>query len=407
MKIKYIFQLALINLSRRKARAIISILLLTIALTMLISTLSLSSSMLNFMSDNFKNNVGCRTLFVDYDPVKYTEANIIDKVSRYKHVAAATSQGNSSLMLTLPDLVNQVQLQDFGSNDGKVTLRGGNKYAVPNIIGGRNFKDGETNAAIIPEKFLPDSRIELIKDISKQLCLDGKSFLGKKLTGKTETGTNYTFTVIGVYDSLQSMDKEDTCYIPYHDIAEMNNTEKTSSSDTSYPVMAVVDNYENMQTVMNQLYKNGMEPSVKVVFNTALPIFINVTGGILSIIIFIVALINISLTTINSVKDRAKEIGLLKSIGYNNKTVLIILNAETIILGIIGFILSALFSSSILLLLSRIAANEDSYNSKIPIYANTKVVLLALLISIAVPAIACIFAGSKTIKIQPSDAMKE
>lgn len=406
MKLKYIFHLAFISLLRRKVRAIINILLLTIALTMLISTLSLSSSMSNFMSYNFNNNVGCRTLFVNYDPDKYTEAYVIEAVSRYKHIVSAAPQGDIGQMLILPDLANQVQLKDFGSNDGKITLRGGNKYAVPNIIAGRNFKDGETNAAIIPEKFLPDSRIELIKDIDKQRYLDGKSFLGKKLTGKTETGADYTFTVIGIYDSLQSMDKEDICYIPYHDINEIYTSVKTSNTNYG-SIIAVIDNYKNVQSVMNQLYKDRMDPSVKVNFNTALPIFINVTGGLLSAIILIVALVNISLTTINSVKDRTKEIGLLKSIGYNNKTVLIMLNAETITLGIIGFIISTLLSSGILLLLSRIAAKEDSYNSKIPINVNLKVILLALLISLAVPAIACIFAGIKAIKIQPSDAMKD
>lgn len=406
MKLKYIFNLAFISLLRRKGRSIINILLLTIALTMLISTLSLSSSMSNFMSYNFNNNVGCRTLFVNYDPDKYTEAYVIDMVSRYKHIVSAAPQGDIGQMLILPDLANQVQLKDFGSNDGKITLRGGNKYAVPDIIAGRNFKDGETNAAIIPEKFLPDSRIELIKDIDKQRYLDGKSFLGKKFTGKTETGADYTFTVIGIYDSLQSMDKENICYIPYHDVNGIYNSTRTSNTNYG-SIIAVIDNYKNVQSVMNQLYKDRMDPSVKVNFNTALPIFINVTGGLLSAIILIVALVNISLTTINSVKDRAKEIGLLKSIGYNNKTVLIMLNAETITLGIIGFIISALLSSGILLLLSRIAAKEDSYNSKIPINVNLKVILLALLISLAVPAIACIFAGIKAIKIQPSDALKE
>lgn len=407
MKIKYIIHLALINLLRRKVRAIIGVLLLTIALTMLISTLSLSSSLSNFMSYNFKNNVRARSLFVNYDGDKYTQANVLDTVSKYKHVVATTTQENSNLIITLPDLVDQVQLNEFGNNNGKLVLRGGNKDAVPNIICGRNFEDGDSNVAIISEKFLPDSRIELIKDINKQIFLDGKSFLGKKLTGKTGSGVNYTFTVIGIYDSEKSMDKEDSCYIPYNDIANINNPLKTSNSNNNYPVIAVVDNYDNIQSVINQLYKNGMDPTVMVSFNSALPIFIKVTGGLLSIIILLVALVNISLTTINSVKDRSKEIGLLKSIGYNNKTVLTILNGETIILGIIGFVLSVLFSSSILLLISRIATKEDSYNLKMPIYANIKVILLSLFISIAVPSIACIIAGIKAVKIQPFNAMKE
>ena len=404
MKVKYILHLALINLSTRKMRTIISLLLMATALTILIVTLSLSSSMTSYFDRNFANNSGCKTLFISYDYQVYSEEQMIDMVSKYEHIVAVVPQGAFTQVLNLSTLVDKVQLPQGGGNDGLITINGGNKFTDKDIIVGRNFKEGETNVAIIPEKFLPDSRGEsLDKNNKGYKFIDGKSLLGKKLTGKTSGNNTYTFTVIGVYDSTKSMDEKSNCYIPYNDVNEIYKSLKVvKSKDTYYPIMAVVDNYKNTSTVMDKLFREGMQPSVSVKFNTKLPRYINLIGGLLSILIFIVALINISLTTINSVKDRTQEIGILKSIGYNNKAVLAMLNLETLILGILGFIVSILFSSGVLLLISK-----NNTDSTLVIGTNKLCILFAFIVSITVPAIACILAGIKIIKIQPSSAMRE
>lgn len=404
MNIKHILHLSFINLSRRKKNAVLSILLVTCALTVFVITLSLSSSMNHFIDKNITNRVECRSMFVDYDHHKYSENEMINLLSKYKHIVAAVPISDARQALNITQPLNAV-----GNNDGGIIAKGANMYTLPDVIKGSLFKDDESNVGIIPEKFLPASNIESIKDIKNQTYIDGKSLLGKKLTGKCGTST-YTFTVIGVYDSNQSMDDENVCYIPYHDIEEINNKIKsnTSSNNESHPIVVVVDNYKNVQSVINQLNKNGMQTSPMVYMNTRISSFINIVGGILSIIIFIVVLINISLTTLNSVKDRTQEIGLLKSIGYSNKLILIILNIETIILGIIGFSISTVLSFSIILLFSRyLISNSSSYISKLSINLNMLSIILALVISIVVPTIACLGASIRVTHIQPSDAMKE
>lgn len=406
MRTKYIIHLSLINLSRRKVRSAISILLMTIALSIFILTLSLSSSLLSYFNKNLQKNVDCRTLFIDYDNKHYSEADIVDMVSKYKHIVAAAPERDLSQGFTVNELAGRLQLPQVGSNNGELIARGGNRYTVPDVIAGRNFKDGETNVALIPEKFVPDSRIEEIKGIKDQSIIKGEVFLGKKITAIIDnTNDTYTFTVIGTFDSHQNMDNMDTLYIPFHDAGVIYNSQKHYDSGI-YPIVAVVDNFKNVQAVMDELYKNGMIPNLKENMRTDLPGYINIAGGLLSAVMLIVALINISLTAINSVKDRTQEIGMLKSIGYNNKIVLALQNFEAIILGIISFVLSVLISTVILLFMAKMITSQNS-GSSIKISGNLSAILIALFISVVVPVVACIFASIKVIKIQPSIAMKE
>jgi ABC-type antimicrobial peptide transport system permease subunit len=409
MKVKYILHMALINLSRRKARAAISILLMTFALTILTITLALSSSITGYFDKNAANNAEYRTLFVEYDYQSYSEAQILDRISEFKHIAAVIPQRILSEILTLTEFENKVKVSGEGNNDGKVMAKGANKYTVPYITRGRNFKEGETNVAIIPEKLLPDSRIEVLKGrIDKDGFIDGKSLIGKTLTGKSHNDYTYTFTVIGVYDAAESLEKENTCFIPYLDIDKMYKASNPDKPDEiGYPVVVVVDNYKNMQSVIDELFRNGLQGSVRVSVNTDLPIYINTVGGMLSITVFIVALINIALTTVSTVKDRTQEIGLLKAIGYNDKVVLSILNVETIMLGFIGLVLSTLLSTGILEFLTRLNNAPGSNNIQMQLRPNLVDILLAFAVSIAVPAVACIFSSIKIIRIQLSSAMKE
>lgn len=403
MKMKYMLHLAFMNLSRRKVRTIISILIMTAALTIFILTLSLSLSISSSFNKNLQNNVGCRTLFVEYDYKQYSEAQIIDTVSKYKHVAAVVPQGDLGQIITVSEYSGKFELPQAGSNNGEIIVKGGNKFTIPKVIAGRSFNEGEANVALIPEKFVPDSRTGLTKDIKNQSLFDGKSLIGKEITGKTETNKIYTFTVVGVYSSDASMDDANTCYIPYQDINAIYNAVK-KQDDVNYPIIAVVDNYKNVQAVMNELYKSGMRSSVKLTQNTELPIYINFVGGGLSIVIFLAALINIILTTINSVKDRTQEIGMLKAIGYKNKLVVSMLNFEAILIGVIGFILSVMISAGGILFISRII-QDDSTGMHIAI--NPLAILLGLFAAIAVPTIASISASRRIIKIHPSIAMKE
>ncbi|GKX66708.1 ABC transporter permease [Inconstantimicrobium mannanitabidum] len=412
MKFKYVLKLSFSNLSRRKVKTIISILLMTVALTIFILTLSFSSSLNQYFNSNLENNVGCRSLFVDYDYKLYSEAKIIDIVSKYQHVSAAIPQGDLGQQISADQFVGQFQIPNIGSNNGEIMIKGGNNKTVPKIIAGRNFKDDETNVAIVPDKFIPDSRIESAKGIKADSILDGKSLLGKEVIGKYNSNNSsktYKFTIVGVFDTDKSNENGDIFYVPYKDIDIIYRAQNESINNTTeggYPIEIVVDNYKNVDAVMNELYKNNMVPSVKVRLNTQLPLYINLLGGGLSVVIFIVVLINIAMTTINSIKDRTSEIGMLKAIGYRNKIVLLMLNLETIIIGIIGFVIAMGISSGALIYVSR-RIKDQNPTDNMHVSANLIAVLIALVLSVIVPVIACISSSIRTMKIQPSYAMKE
>lgn len=406
MKFKYIVNIACNNFTREKKKNIINIILMVISLTIFISTTSLSASMKNYFQRSFQNNVECRTLFVNFDSEIYTSEQIINKLYKYKNISAAIPQSSIRNFGVSEELIGVFKLPKLGGNDGTIKVNGGNYNATPDVMAGRKFEDGESNVAIIPNKFIPDSRLSFSEPISNNKGIEGKDLLGKEIQCKFEDDIIYTFTVVGVYDFEIVDQARNTIYIPYSDMDNITSDKYKLTSETKEPVVAVVDEYNNVEKVINELYADGMSSYTMISFDQLIPTFVDIVGLVISIIVFIVAIITISTNTMKVVRDREPEIGMLKAIGYKNSLILKILNIETLLVGVLGFIISIILSGGILYFINNMLLSEVP-TSSINISLDIIKVITAIAIAILVPVISTILASIRTMKITPALAMKE
>ena len=149
----------------------------------------------------------------------------------------------------------------------------------------------------------------------------------------------------------------------------------------------------------------------------ALKVEKNVMFIILSLII-LVASLNIISGLIIFVKEKSKDIGILKTIGMTNKSIVKIFFTIGISIGFIGsllgLIIGVIFSTNIKsiqiflekILNTKLFAEEIYYLSSLPSKINTNEVILVFLTSITISIISTIFPALRSAKIDPIKSIR-
>ena len=242
---------------------------------------------------------------------------------------------------------------------------------------GRWIKEGEHNVGLLPKYFSMNARGDMQDWNSKLTYVDGERLIGETVSlhyytyrvegneYKRDRAFPYEFKVIGTYDNLKA--GKDSCFVilPYDDIKEMTDVveryseEPTESISTIYNVM--VDKVENVGSVEKELTEiaKSFERSGVLREGTAgsLELFKNLLyqiGKIAGITLFMVEGIILSVAFYQQIKDRTKEIGVYKAVGYENKHILSIIFGEILVMGALTFAISVAISWLMLMCVSLI-----------------------------------------------------
>ncbi|HBE9438220.1 ABC transporter permease [Clostridioides difficile] len=117
-------------------------------------------------------------------------------------------------------------------------------------------------------------------------------------------------------------------------------------------------------------------------------------GTIISITIFIISIINISLNNVNDLKKRQSELGMLKAFGYKNRQLKKIIIYESTIINIFSLFIGLVICKLIFLLLNTIVKNYLSiYMSDLKFEIN----LISITIGIFIMIFSVILSNLKSI----------
>ena len=110
------------------------------------------------------------------------------------------------------------------------------------------------------------------------------------------------------------------------------------------------------------------------------------------------------------VREKIKDIGILKSIGYTNKNIRRIFTIEGMIIGILGMIVASIISPLILVTMKKLFViymkNSLYYLDELPLYISTKELVLIYGVAIMVVFISTIYPAAKAAKLKPVEALK-
>ena len=329
MILKNYINISIKNIVRNKKNTfkIFSITLFSFILFIL--TTSLSGSLNDFIKNSILNTIEHRTIMIDYSTGQ--NINIKNKINNLLENDSSIVEFYEYEPPIAGDIKNSKEL--FNIDNNIISLTSGFEQKMPDIIKGNLFNNNDQNVGIIPKNFDPTgtNQVEFKKESINYL--DGEEFLEKTITIEFKnpidelSGFEYSFKVIGVYDSISNIDFPSDVYIPYNDL-KMINEKYNNMIDEHYiynsnnfkTLIALVDNHKSVKNVVDKLRSEGIDAFPKSTVGLLDELYKKIIyiGTIISIAIFIISIINISLNNVNYLKKRQSELGMLKAFGYKN-----------------------------------------------------------------------------------------
>ena len=257
-------------------------------------------------------------------------------------------------------------------------------------------------------QFQIDSAIEKINSSSIVYRMKDMSTLGSIIYNKG-------IDVVAVVDIADDSAIDESAIVKkyYNDIAMMFSSslkEKLDLSTYSYDQIFFTlngsrNNYVKTIKAMEKEHYSVLNINGDISFNTSSIEAYRSIGYIVSAIMLIFVLLIMTLFVSNSIKDRKKEIGILKAVGAKTSDVLRIYLVEEGILALVSFIVSA-----ILVNVSINFINSQLGNSEIGIQLllfNFTTLLVLLLLTLLLFAISTFIPVYKIAKLKPIEAIRK
>ena len=446
MKFRYTLFLAKANYKGNNHSGLIVLLvaILVISLTVISSiSITLSNGM-----DEYRNDFRARTIEAYPDNKTFDEITL-QTVRNIKHVESVDIEDEMRhQFFSIENISDENGTYDslqkkFDEKDTIIdvwSLIGGEKRRV---VAGKNLEEAPTFSCIIPQLFYPFDEDVYATDGLEYL--DSETLIGKTLT-LLPSGGYFSFdyfdgtdskraeipsfevklTIVGVYYSSPTADGgPSTVYISeetgkeliknavYNSEGGKEEFESFINHPEYHNIHITVDNFNNIDYVYDELQNMNIYvvEGTELGINPETPLITNIFN-ILSIFLttsaFFVTFILMLYFSVDAVKNKKEEIGLMKAVGYKNGQIFGIITFEQLLTTLKGFTIGVAISATAITVIDLIFSNGN-YANRIFIVNPTLylfITAVAFLMAILVPIICEILVLHKLSKIQPKDAMK-
>ena len=227
----------------------------------------------------------------------------------------------------------------------------------------------------------------------------GYSDINNVSIGDNISFLDHDFKVVGIYET-GSMMRDNAAYASLDTLQNLSNTDKVSTifvktsegTNDSLVSKNIRDNYGNLSTLTSE-EMSSMLDDVTGILNTA---SLAISG--LAIIVGGIGVIN---TMVMTVYERTKEIGVLKSIGWKSKKVLMMILGETLVLTTLSGIIGSIFG----ILIAEVGVGLLG-NGRFSLGYTPKTFILAFGITIIVGIIGGVYPAYKASKLAPTEALR-
>lgn len=395
MKLSDAIKYSYIKIIRDK-KNIYFVLLMSCCSFLLIISIAFMIIMQNKINYDIKNDIGYRTIYVFPNDKEmqnhYNDKNYdygYDKIMMLDHINEILPSEYRGYSITS---------ETFKSDkyNGAISLIYGSKSFLPEVVYGRTINPDETGVAICPINFYPSITNNLVS-IKKEDYLDGKNYLNSEFTiqKKEQVQKNGQFfendnvykkkyEIVGLYDNKYYNNEPNACFISPKDIKELYDlTLKKANENNLRPKLVIVDSSDNTIEVLNNINNMGFDASMMSwfdykVINTinaiCITIFSLTVGGVV-----LLSLLYLKKSTNND----SFKFGMLKSLGYQEKSIQFFNIFQLSIQVTLAYILSLVFVGILLIIVIKIFGGYLIYinlslNHNVYIYFLVFIVLILL-----------------------------
>ena len=382
------FFIAIRHILERKFQSIFSILGVAIAVTVFIVSLTVSNgleknmiSSLLTLSPHILIKDSKKSFFENYE-------DVIEKTKGIKDVKAVIPQINSQSIIRFNNFAKGVLAKGIDAKNVK------NDFNLRIVKGSNDVS--ELESILIGEELSNELQLKVGDELS--LVSAENKELKLKVKGIFKTG-------FLDYDSNLVIVPLKTMQI----ILEQGGVATEIGIMTEHPQKIE----EVMEKVLEKLQKSDFKVTSWKRINHNLLNAVQferfVLIAILSLLL-IIACFAVSVILNMIVREKIKDIGILKSIGYTNRHIRNVFTIEGLIIGVSGMILASIISPIILLTLKKLfkmyMGNSYYYLEELPLYISIKELSIIYVVAFAVVFISTIYPAAKAARMKPVEALK-
>ena len=382
------FFIAVRHILERKFQSIFSILGVAIAVTVFIVSLTVSNGL-------EKNMITSLLTLSPHIQIKSTKGSffnnygdVIEKTKGIKDVKAVIPQINSQSIIKFDNFAKGVLANGMEAENVKNDLK-------LRIVKGNN-NISELNSILIGEGLSKEMDLK-VGDVLSLVSAENKEL---KLTVKGIFKTGFLD-----YDS-------NLVIIPLRTMQILGE-----QGEVATEIGIITGNPQKIEEVEVQVYEKLQNDNFSVIsWKTINHNLLNavqfekfVLIAILSLLLMIASFaVSVILNMI--VREKIKDIGILKSIGYTNSHIRNIFTIEGLIIGVSGMILASILSPIILMILKKLfkifMGNSYYYLEELPLYISVRELSMIYIVAFAVVFISTIYPAARAAKMKPVEALK-
>lgn len=382
------FFIAVRHILERKFQSIFSILGVAIAVTVFIVSLTVSNGL-------GKNMITSLLTLSPHIQIKSTKGSffdnyndVIEKTKGIKDVKAVIPQINSQSIIKFDNFAKGVLAKGMEAENVKNDLK-------LRIVKGNN-NISELNSILIGEGLSKEMDLK-VGDVLSLVSAENKEL---KLTVKGIFKTGFLD-----YDS-------NLVIIPLRTMQILGE-----QGEVATEIGIITGNPQKIEEVEAQVYEKLQNDNFSVIsWKTINHNLLNavqfekfVLIAILSLLLMIASFaVSVILNMI--VREKIKDIGILKSIGYTNSHIRNIFTIEGLIIGVSGMIMASILSPVILMILKKLfkifMGNSYYYLEELPLYISVRELSMIYIVAFAVVFISTIYPAARAAKMKPVEALK-
>ena len=382
------FFIAFRHIIERKFQSIFSVLGVAIAVTVFIVSLTVS----NGLGKNMVNSLLTMSphILVKNKKSKFFENydGTVENVKKIKGIKAVIPQMNSQSILKANGLAKGVLADGISPENVKDGLN-------LKIVDGNN-NISELNSVLVGEQLATEMNLKVGKEISL-VSAENKEI---KLIVRGIFKTGFLD-----YDSNLAI-------VPLETIQILSDQGQVVTE-----IGIKVEHPEKVEGILNQVRNTVNSKEYRVIswktINQNLLKAVQferfVLIAILSLLL-IIASFAVSVILNMIVREKIKDIGILKSIGYTNNNVRKIFTIEGLIIGVFGMILASGISPLVLMALKSLfkmyMKGGTYYLEELPLYISQKELLIIYGVTFVVVFLSTIFPAARAAKLKPVEALK-
>jgi len=382
------FFIAFRHVVERKFQSVFSVLGVAIAVTVFIVSLTVSNglekNMINSlltMSPHILIKNKKKTFFQDYN-------QIVDNIKKIQGVKAVIPQINSQSIIKFEGFAKGVLADGISPENVKHGLN------LKIVEGNDNI--AELNSVLIGEQLAYEMRLKVGQEISLVSAENKEIKLivrGIFKTGFLDYDSNLIVVPLETMQILAEQDKAAT---------EIGiKVESPQKVETILNQVRNIVNQEEYSTISWKTINQNLLKAVqfeKFVLIAILSLLLVIASFAVSVILNMI------------VREKIKDIGILKSIGYTNKNIRRIFTIEGLIIGVFGMIMASGLSPLVLIglkiLFKEYMKGGTYYLEELPLYISQKELLIIYGVTFVVVFLSTIFPAARAARLKPVEALK-